>query len=352
MTQRAVLLANLGSPCSPTEADVRRYLDQFLMDPYVIQLPWLLRRFIVSALVLPKRPRASAAAYDSIWMEQGSPLLVLSRRLCEALRRRLNMPVALAMRYGQPDIESQLLALASQPGICEVLYSPLYPHAADSTVTTSVAEAQRVIREHRLTLDLNVLPPFYEHPEYISALVAGARPAIERAVGEYGSLDSGKTHILFSYHGLPESHVLKADPSGRHCLRQTTCCETPSPAHATCYRHQILRTTRCFVEQAGLDQGHYSLAYQSRLGRAKWLEPSTEAVLRELAGKGVKKLLVVCPAFVTDCLETLEEIQIRGRKVFIEAGGEALELIPCLNDQPQWVQVLTNWCQSTPPTAR
>ncbi len=345
MTKRAVLLANLGSPGSPDEADVRTYLDQFLMDPYVIQLPWILRRLIVSALVLPKRPRASAAAYRSVWMEQGSPLLVLSRRLADALHSHLDMPVAIAMRYGQPDIENQLLALSTQSTISEVLYVPLYPHFADSTVRTSVAEALRVVTKHQLEFELKVLPPFYADPDYISALVAGAQPFIDRAVDEYGSLDSGKTHILFSYHGLPESHLQKADPTGWHCLRSDSCCDTPSPAHATCYRHQVLRTTRCFAEQANLSKEHYTVAYQSRLGRTKWLEPNTQDTLQALAAKGVRKLLVLCPAFVTDCLETLEEIQIRGRKVFTEAGGETLELIPCLNDQPLWVETLAKWCR-------
>ncbi len=348
MTNRAVLLANLGSPDSPTETDVRSYLNQFLMDPYVIQLPWILRRLIVSAFVLPKRPKASAAAYSSVWMDQGSPLIVLSRILHEALSQSLDMPVALAMRYGQPSIESQLLALAEQTDISEVLYIPLYPHYADSTVTTSIVEAQRVIRQHRLNFKFNVLPPFYDHPDYIAALVARAKPVIERTVNDYGSLDSGKTHIVFSYHGLPESHLVSADPSPGHCLQQANCCETPSPAHATCYRHQVLRTTQCFAELAGLEKSHYSVAYQSRLGRAKWLEPNTEDNLQQLAEKGVKHVLVMCPAFVTDCLETLEEIQIRGQEVFKEAGGDTLELIPCLNAHPDWVRVLAGWCRSTP----
>ncbi len=345
LKQRAVLLANLGTPASTSVTDVRSYLNEFLMDPDVIQVPWLLRRLIVSAFVLPRRPRASAQAYQSVWMEQGSPLLVLSQRLAEGLRQHIDMPLALAMRYGQPDIESQILALAANPGIHEILFIPLYPHYAQSTVATSVTEARRILRKHGLAVTLNVLPPFYDQPQYIDALFESARPYIERAVRDHGSLGSGNTHILFSYHGLPESHLLKADSTGKHCLAQADCCRTPSPAHATCYRHQVLRTTACFAQRAGLDPGHYSVSYQSRLGRAKWLEPGTENTLRLLASQGVRKLLVLCPAFVTDCLETLEEIQIRGRDVFIEAGGKDLELIPCLNDQAMWVQVLAQWCQ-------
>ena len=152
-------------------------------------------------------------------------------------------------------------------------------------------------------------------------------------------------HVLFSYHGLPELHLTKADPTGNHCLQRPDCCQVDSPAHATCYRHQVLRTTELFVEQAGLKSGEYTVAFQSRLGRAKWLEPSTVNTIEDLARKGVKKLLVMCPAFVTDCLETLEEIELQGSEVFVEAGGESLTLIPCLNDHEQWVSVLTRWCE-------
>lgn len=333
MPGRAVLLANLGSPEAPEEAEVRAYLDQFLMDPYVIQLPWVLRRMIVSLLVLPKRPKASAAAYRSIWWEGGSPLVVLSKRLQQALQARTEKRVYMAMRYGQPSIESALTEIASQPEIDELLFIPLYPHHADSTVTTSVALARQWIADNGNHLKLTVLPPFYAEDDYIRALVAIARPF----------LDQPHDHVLFSYHGLPESHLKVADPTHGHCLSSADCCALASPCHATCYRHQVLRTTECFVQFAGLEPDRYSVAFQSRLGRAKWLEPATEETLRVLAGKGVKRLVVLCPAFVTDCLETLEEIGIRGKEVFFEAGGESLELVPCLNDDPAWVEVLADW---------
>jgi ferrochelatase len=337
MKGRAVLLVNLGSPDAPEEGAVRRYLDEFLMDGYVIQLPWLLRRMLVSLFVLPSRPAASALAYKSIWWDDGSPLVSITRRIQETLQARLDMPVAMAMRYGSPDIESQLLELAAKPEIHEVLFIPMYPHYADSTITTSVEAARRVIRQHSLNIELTIQPPFYDRPDYIEALVDSARSWLEQEFD----------HILFSYHGLPESHLRKTDPTGQHCLQETDCCNRPSAAHATCYRHQIYQTTRCFVEQTGIRDDQYTLAFQSRLGRAKWLSPATEETIRELAGKGVKRLLVLCPAFVTDCLETLEEIGIRGSEVFVEAGGESLELIPCLNDNQAWINVLANWCQNT-----
>jgi ferrochelatase len=335
MTNRAVLLTNLGSPDNTDVASVRRYLNQFLMDPYVIQLPWLLRRALLSLFILPKRPIESAKAYRSIWMEQGSPLVVLSARVRDQLQNLLEMPISIGMRYGSPSIEEGLLELTSQQGISEILFLPMYPHYADSTITTSVEEARRVIGKYNPKISLKVVPPFYDQKDYISALVDSARP----------HLDAGFDHVLFSYHGLPESHLKKTDPTGAHCLSSKDCCQKESVAHSTCYRHQVLRTTECFVQQYGLREGQYSLAFQSRLGRAKWLEPSTEQTIRKLGQQGVRKLLVLCPAFVTDCLETLEEIGIRGSEVFAEAGGETLELIPCLNDHSAWLEVLASWCQ-------
>ncbi len=337
MKGRAILLVNLGSPGAPDKKSVRSYLNEFLMDRYVIQLPWLLRRLIVSLFVLPRRPAASALAYRSIWWDEGSPLIVLSRRVQAALQLRLAGPVSIAMRYGQPGIESQLLDLASRPDVHEVLLIPMYPHHADSTITTSVSEAQRVMRKHNLDIELKIHVPFYNHPAYIRALIATSQPWLEKTFD----------HILFSYHGLPESHLHTADPTKSHCLLQPECCATKSPAHGTCYRHQVFETTRCFVSEAGLKDDQFTIAFQSRLGRSKWLSPSTTETIRDLAEKGVKRLLVICPSFVTDCLETLEEIGIRGRAEFLDAGGESLQLIPCLNDDQDWLDVLENWCRQS-----
>lgn len=336
MTQRAVLLVNLGSPDNPDVPSVRRYLNQFLMDPYVIQLPWLMRRLIVSLFVLPSRPKASAEAYQSVWTEDGSPLIALSEKLHDAVQQQVDMPVELAMRYGNPSIEAGLLKLANIEGIKEVLFIPLYPHFADSTVTTCIETAKQVIATNQLDISLTIKSPFYREEGYINALVEQTRPYL---MEDYD-------HLLFSYHGLPESHILKRDPSSQHCLKQPDCCTRPHAAHATCYRHQVMATTAAFAEKAQLHPDNYSVAFQSRLGRAKWLGPNTEDRLIELAQNGTKNVLVMCPAFVTDCLETLEEIAIRAEEVFIEAGGRSLTLIPCLNDDPVWVDLLTQWCEA------
>lgn len=312
MTDHALLLVNLGSPASTSVADVRSYLNQFLMDPYVIDVPWPLRRLIVS-LILIRRPAASAHAYASIWWDEGSPLVVLSKRLQEAMKASwTHGPVELAMRYGEPSLQTVLARLASQ-GIKQVTLAPLYPQFADSTTTTVIEEAKRVVREHQLAMRFSLLPPFYDQPEYLDALVDSAKPYLEQDFD----------HLLLSFHGLPERHLHKLDPSG-HCLKGVDCCRTAAPeVLATCYRAQCLRSAELFAQRMGLKPEQWSVSFQSRLGRAKWIEPYTEARLDELGKQGVKKLLVMCPAFVADCIETLEEIGDRGREQFIEAGGRA-----------------------------
>jgi len=346
--RQAVLLANLGSPDDCSEPAVRRYLDQFLMDPSVIQLPWLVRRLIVSLLVLPKRPANSAAAYQKIWTEQGSPLVVYSQQLLESLQQKIEQPAFLAMRYGNPSIESQIVEISKNKNINEIVFVPLYPHYADSTVTTAIDEARRVIALHQFDLKLTVQPVFYNNPEYIHALVESCAPYLfERLSTDQNNKIKDIPHVLFSYHGLPEQHLSKLDPTNRHCLKSPHCCQAESIAHKTCYRHQVLETTRLFVEQTGLEPSQYSIGFQSRLGRAKWLEPSTQDKLVELAQRGIKDLVVICPAFVTDCLETLEEIAIRGEQTFLQAGGRSFRLIPCLNNHPDWVKTLAGWLASS-----
>ncbi|WP_455921859.1 ferrochelatase [Pseudomonas putida] len=341
MTDHALLLVNLGSPASTSVADVRRYLNQFLMDPYVIDLPWPVRRLLVS-LILIKRPEQSAHAYASIWWDEGSPLVVLTRRLEAVMREQwTHGPVEIAMRYGEPSLDTVLTRLASQ-GVRNITLAPLYPQFADSTVTTVIEEAKKVVQEKKLPVQFKLLQPFYDQPEYIDALVASASSHLEQ------SFD----HLLLSFHGLPERHLTKLDPTGSHCFKDADCCRNASPAVlATCYRAQCMRTAAAFAEKMGLPDGKWSVSFQSRLGRAKWIEPYTEARLDELAKQGVKRLLVMCPAFVADCIETLEEIGDRGKEQFIEAGGEELVLVPCLNDNLQWGQALNALCERAPAMA-
>jgi protoporphyrin/coproporphyrin ferrochelatase len=337
---RGILLVNLGSPAAPTVPAVRRYLDEFLMDPDVIDSPWPIRRFVVSAFILPFRPKRTAEAYESIWDSagDGSPLLVYSRALQAQVADRTGLPVALAMRYGEPDIASGVAALVAD-GVREILLVALYPHHADSTRSTAIKAVRAALRQQGADVELRILPPFFDHPAYIEVLAAHSRQHLPAAFDL----------LLFSYHGLPERHIAKADPTGSHCLQRPDCCSVPSPAHASCYRHQVLRTSELTANRLGLDAARYSVSFQSRLGRTPWLAPYTDEVLRALPAQGVRKLAVASPAFVADNLETLEEIGIQGRNTFLESGGESFDLVPCLNDDPAWADLLAGWCLDPPP---
>jgi ferrochelatase len=326
---KGVLLVNLGSPDSPSVPDVRRYLREFLMDGRVLDVNWLVRFCIVNFAILPSRPKQSAEAYHKIWTPAGSPLVVTSRNVQVKLQRRVTIPVELAMRYQHPSIPQAVRSLA-QKGVDEILLIPLFPHYAMSSFETAVERVKEVAAALAPPLQVQVQPPCFDQPDYIAALVASAQEYLQR----------GYDHLLFSFHGLPERHMRKADPTGHHCLATPDCCETASPAHATCYRAQCFKTTAAFVKEAGVPKDKYSISFQSRLGRDPWLKPYTDYKLPRLAQGGVKRLLVICPAFVADCLETLEEIGLRGRDSFLAAGGTDFALIPCLNEHPLWLEAL------------
>jgi len=332
--KKAVLLVNLGSPASPSVADVRRYLRDFLMDGRVLDMPWLARFGIVHGVILPFRPRQSAAAYRRIWTPAGAPLMVTSRNLQAKLQSRVSVPVELAMRYPNPSIPEALRRLV-RLGVEAVLVIPLFPHYARSSFETAVARVEEAAAAFTPPLRVQVQPPYFEAPEYIAALAGSAREYLQR----------GYDHLLFSFHGLPERHLRKADPTGRHCLVAANCCTTASPAQATCYRAQCFKTVAAFVRQAGVPEGKYSIAFQSRMGRAPWLKPYTDHELSRLARSGIKRLRVICPAFVADCLETLEEIGLHGRDIFLNAGGVEFERIPCLNEHPRWLDALQQMAQ-------
>jgi len=327
MNKQGVLLVNLGSPDSPSVSDVRKYLREFLMDSRVLDAPFLVRSFVVYGCILPFRPKQSAEAYRKIWQPEGSPLVITSKHVQAALQKRVPVTVELAMRYQNPSIESAVRALQQQ-GVTDLLLIPLFPHYAMSSYETAVERVKEVLARRAPGMALTVVPPFYDHPDYIEALAASAAEHLSR----------GYDHLLFSFHGLPERHMRKADPTCSHCLVAENCCEATNPAHATCYRAQCFKTAEAFVKKAGVTK--YSVAFQSRLGRDPWLKPYTDHELLRLPKDGINNLLVICPAFVSDCLETLEEIAMRGRETFLEAGGKEFALIPCLNEHPLWIATL------------
>ena len=328
---KGVLLVNLGSPDSPAVGDVRRYLREFLMDCRVLDTPWIIRFLVVHFLILPFRPKKSAAAYREVWLPDGSPLVVISKNVRKKLQARIDIPIELAMRYQNPPI-GQAVDNLLEHCIDEILLIPLFPHYAMSSYESAVEKTRSVLRKKAPAVNIVVQTPYFDHQDYIQALAASARE----------TLDRGYDHLLFSFHGLPERQLKKTDPSGSHCLATNDCCAGNHPSHNTCYRAQCFKTVEAFVSTTGIPPEKFSVAFQSRLGRDPWLKPYTDLELSRLAKQGIKRMLVICPAFVSDCLETLEEIGMRAKETFIEAGGESLELIPCMNEHPLWLKTLEN----------
>jgi len=333
MSKRAVLLVNLGSPDSTSVPDVRRYLREFLGDERVLDMPAPFRWALLEGIILRTRPKKSAHAYQQIWTPEGSPLIVTSRSVREKLAGALGADpkVYLAMRYGNPSIASVVGELA-RDGVNEVLLFPQYPHYAMSSWETVVVRVMEEAARQAPGLKVTTVQPFFADADYIEALHTVVAPYLAQP----------HDHVLFSYHGVPERHMRKADSSRAHCMVVPDCCTTCSPAHATCYKAQCLATTRALVARAGLTPAGHSVSFQSRLVGEPWLTPFTDKVLANLPAQGVKRLLILCPAFITDCLETLEEIQQEGRDIFIGAGGESFQQIPCLNDHPAYIDFLAN----------
>lgn len=328
MAKKAALLINLGSPASTSVADVRRYLHEFLTDERVIDQAFV-RRVIVPLIILNTRPKKSAEAYQTIWTEQGSPLIATSEAQQRLVGHQVEVPVYLAMRYAEPSIPGVLRQMV-RDGITEAYVIPLYPQYAMSSYETVVVKVTDSIRMENLPLEVDFMQPFYNDPEYLDILAASIKPSIE------GSFDK----LLFSFHGIPERHLRVSDPSHAHCLVTPDCCRKANPAHATCYRHQCFLVVEEMARRLGITEDQYFVSFQSRLGRDPWLRPYTDQTLEEWAKSGIKSVRVVCPAFVTDCLETLEEIAGEGREIFEENGGESFEMIPCLNENPDWIRFL------------
>jgi len=327
-----LLLVNLGTPDQPTPAAVRRYLRQFLGDPRVIDMNRVGRFLLLELIILPFRPRKSAHAYRSIWTDAGSPLLVHGRALAEAVAARLGAgwQVELAMRYGSPSIEAALDRFAAA-AVDRVVVLPLYPQYASST-TGSTVEAVLAAAGARWNVPfVDVVEPFFADPGFLDAAAGVAAPVLG---------DAAADHVLFSFHGLPERQVVKSDVTGNHCLAASDCCATLGAHNRYCYRAQCFATAHQLASRLGLDRVRFTVTFQSRLGRIPWIRPYTDETLDALAGRGVKRLAVLCPAFVADCLETLEEIGIRGRERFRAAGGEELVLVPCVNAAPAWADAV------------
>ena len=329
-----ILLSNLGTPDAPEAPEVRTYLKQFLMDPDVVDIPYVARWLLVHGLILPRRPKASAEAYRKVWTERGSPLLFHHLDLCRKVQEYLGPEYVVepGMRYGNPSIPSAVQALL-KCGVSRIVFAPLYPQYSLAASHSSEVEFDRALREAGRPVPALTLPEFHRHESFI---------------GPFGTLgreflaEHPVDHVLFSFHGLPERQCRKTDPTGTHCFATPDCCAQITAANSKCYRAQCFATAADIAKRAGLGDDRYSVSFQSRLGRTPWIKPYTDFVLPELPKKGIRRLAVFCPSFVADCLETLEEVQIRARAQFRECGGEELYLIPSLNSRDDWAAALAD----------
>ena len=325
------LLINLGTPDAPQSGPVRTYLREFLSDPRVIDIHPVGRKLLLEAVILPLRPAKSAEAYRKVWTDRGSPLLVESLALTARVRAALGLPVELGMRYGKPSIASALRKLVDAR-VDRLAVAPLYPQYSSAATGSSLEEVFRQAGKLDVVPALSTLPPFYADPRFIEAFALQGEPVLAREKPD---------HVLFSFHGLPERHVRRTDPTGRHCLQSAQCCDSMMDANRDCYRAQCFATARALAARLRLDLNAYTVCFQSRLGRTPWIKPYTDLVLPELAARGVKRIAVFCPAFVADCLETLEEIGLRARDQWLGLGGQSLALVPSLNASDAWVTTLT-----------
>ena len=331
---KGLLLINLGTPEAPQTAEVRSYLREFLGDPRVIDLSPVGRWALLNLVILPTRPAKSAEAYRKVWTERGSPLLWHSQDLTEKVAGLLgaSWQVELAMRYGQPDLAGALHRFDSA-GIDRIVVLPLYPQYSEAAWASSMERVWELASAQAALPRFTTIAPFYDDPGFLDAFAEVARESIAKADPEF---------VLFSYHGLPERQVKRTDATGRHCLESKTCCDRIDTANRNCYRAQCYATTRGILERIGFSAEATSTTFQSRLGRTPWIKPYTDEAVVDLAKKGVRRLAVLSPAFVADCLETLEEIAMRESESFRSAGGETLTLVPSLNARDSWAAAIVD----------
>jgi ferrochelatase len=328
VTRHGLLLINLGTPDEPTTPAVRRYLREFLGDPRVLDINAVGRAALLHLVILPRRPAKSAEAYRTIWdPKRGSPLLYHSQDLAAGVAAALGdrWQVELAMRYGSPSIPDAMTAL-EKANVDRIVVLPLFPQYASSSTGTAVARVMELAQQRWNVPALDFVPAFFDDAGFLGAFEEVARPVLA---------ETAPDHVLFSFHGLPVRQIEKTDAGRTHCFKSETCCD--SLANPNCYRAQSYATARSLASRLGLAADNYTVCFQSRLGRTPWIQPYTDVMLDELPKKGIKKLAVICPAFVADCLETIEEIGMRAKEQWKSAGGEELTLVPSLNATAPWI---------------
>ena len=332
MKQKHILLINLGSPKSLDIKDVRSYLKEFLSDDLVIDLPKILQQIILRSFILPFRPRKTKEAYQTIW-KNGSPLIENTRDIAKALHLKTGWDIDIAMRYQEPSIINAIQSLKKKQ-VTEVVIIPLYPHHAMSTTLSTEIAVKEIVNEYYPELHITFVKPFYDHPKYISALSKSIEPYLNNEIDK----------LIFSYHGIPERHIRKSDVNGDHCLHSADCCQIDCKSSKNCYRSNVWKTSVLTAKELRLDENQWMMSFQSRVSiiDPKWLKPYTDKELIRLPKDGVKNIAILCPSFVADCLETLEEINIRARNSFLDSGGESFTFIPCLNNDNNFIELLSD----------
>lgn len=328
--KKGVLLVNLGTPDDPGRGAVYRYLKQFLLDPRVIDIGWLQRNLLVRGIIAPFRSGSSSKLYKELWLKEGSPLKIYGERLAEGVRDYLGdeFVVELAMRYQSPSIPNAIDKLIEKQ-VSEIIVLPLFPQYASASTGSVMEEVMRVLSTKQAIPAVKIINSYHDYEPMIAIFAENAR---KYQLEEYD-------HFLFSFHGLPQRQLRKAD-NCNHCLQTDNCCDTLTIKNQFCYSAQCQATAHAIAEKLNLSKDKYSICYQSRLGRDPWVQPYTTDMLKERAEQGDKKMLVFCPAFVADCLETTVEVTDEYAEKFEELGGEQLDLVESLNDNPVWVKAV------------
>ncbi len=363
--QTGILLVNLGTPDSTSVSDVRKYLLQFLMDWRVIDIPAIPRWILVNGIIGPFRAPKSAKVYRSVWTPEGSPLMVYTQSFKAKLATALGPEyvVELGMRYQSPSTESALEKFKNK-GFERIVVVPLFPQYASASSGSVHDEVMRLVRNWQIVPEIVMLHQFFAHPGFLNAITQvwadyfEAKLKVQLPVDQYWSSqqlqkdekghDHGYQHVVFSYHGLPERQIRKGDCSNGGCL-SSTCCDTLRADNRSCYRAQCFATTRLLVAKLGIPEGSYTTCFQSRLGNDPWIKPYTDDKIKELAKSGVHRVLALSPSFVSDCLETIEEIGVEYKEKFEEAGGHVWDLMPCVNDHDSWVEGMASILRTYKP---
>lgn len=333
--KRGLVISNIGTPEAPTREAVKAYLDEFLMDPEVITAPFPIRWFLVKGLITPRRSGKSAEKYAKVWRENGSPLMTLTQDFARGLKSRLpGWEVEIGMRYGRPSIQEALEKLRAR-GVEDVVFAPMYPQFAQSSTGTALRELRRQLQALNWAPRLREIPSFHGDPRFLETQAHAIRPYLD-----------GADHLVFSFHGLPELHVRRVEG----CYQTETCCDRANACELNCYRAQSLRTAKDLARLLQWPADKWTAGFQSRLGPTKWIRPSTDETLERLLLSGVKRVVVACPSFVTDCLETLEEVGLDMRERFLKAGGESFRCVPCLNADPEWIAAFSAMVAEDPRT--